>query len=74
MILVTGVSGNVGTALLTRLYADGVAARAAYRDPRTTAQVIESGGQAVTLDLAVPDTLGPARHSTASRPYSFSAR
>ncbi|MFJ9821543.1 SDR family oxidoreductase [Streptomyces sp. NPDC101151] len=60
MILVTGASGNVGTALLARLYADGVAAKAAYRDPRTTAQVIKSGGLAVTLDLARPDTLGPA--------------
>lgn len=60
MILVTGASGNVGTALLTRLRADGVAARAAYRDPRATAEVIRSGGRAVTLDLAVPDTIGPA--------------
>ncbi|MFD8388096.1 SDR family oxidoreductase [Streptomyces sp. NPDC059680] len=60
MILVTGASGNVGSALLARLAADGVPARAAYRDPRTTAQVIESGGHAVTLDLAVPDTLAPA--------------
>ncbi|MFD8543213.1 SDR family oxidoreductase [Streptomyces sp. NPDC059649] len=60
MILVTGASGNVGTALLARLSADGVAARAAYRDPRATARVIKSGGQAVTLDLAKPDTLGPA--------------
>ncbi|WP_037806897.1 SDR family oxidoreductase [Streptomyces sp. NRRL S-1448] len=60
MILLTGASGNVGTALLARLSADGVAVRAAYRDPHTTAQVIKSGGQAVTLDLAEPDTLGPA--------------
>ncbi|MEE4419048.1 SDR family oxidoreductase [Streptomyces bugieae] len=60
MILVTGASGNVGTALLARLSADGVAVRAAYRDPDTTARVIASGGEAVTLDLAEPDTLGPA--------------
>ncbi|MFG2291028.1 SDR family oxidoreductase [Streptomyces sp. NPDC048595] len=60
MILVTGASGNVGTALLARLHADGVAARAAYRDPRTTAQVIEAGGAAVTLDLAMPETIRPA--------------
>ncbi|GGU92914.1 NAD(P)-dependent oxidoreductase [Streptomyces filipinensis] len=60
MILVTGASGNVGTALLARLRSDGVAARAAYRDPRTTAQVIKAGGQAVTLDLDMPDTIGPA--------------
>ena len=62
MILVTGASGNVGTALLTRLHAAGVAARAAYRDPRTTAQVIRAGGEAVTLDLSKPDTIGPALH------------
>ncbi|MEU9118875.1 SDR family oxidoreductase [Streptomyces sp. NPDC048506] len=60
MILVTGASGNVGTALLTRLHADGVAVRAAYRDPNATARAITSGAQAVTLDLAIPDTLGPA--------------
>ncbi|MFE0024277.1 SDR family oxidoreductase [Amycolatopsis sp. NPDC059021] len=60
MILVTGASGNVGTALLTRLKADGVTTRAAYRDPRKTAAAIRSGQDAVTLDLAVPATLGPA--------------
>ncbi|MGW1049205.1 SDR family oxidoreductase [Streptomyces sp. NPDC002521] len=60
MILVTGASGNVGKALLESLQACGAATRAAYRDPRTTDRVIESGGRAVTLDLAVPDTLGPA--------------
>ncbi|MEV6055997.1 NAD(P)H-binding protein [Streptomyces sp. NPDC052107] len=60
MILVTGASGNVGSAVLGRLAAEGVPARAAYRDPRTTAQVVEPGGHAVTLDLAVPDTLAPA--------------
>ncbi|MFF3915985.1 SDR family oxidoreductase [Streptomyces sp. NPDC001852] len=60
MILVTGASGNVGSALLARLAADGVPARAAYRDPRRTARVIESGGHAVTLDLAVPDSIAPA--------------
>ena len=60
MILVTGASGNVGTALLTRLHSDGLTARAAYRDPHTTAQVIKAGGRAVTLDLAMPDTICPA--------------
>lgn len=48
------------SALLTRLHANGVAARAAYRDPHTTAQVITSGGQAVTIDLTMPDTIGAA--------------
>lgn len=60
MILVTGASGNVGTALLARLHADGVAARAAYRDPNRTAKAIESGRRAVTLELAAPETLAPA--------------
>ncbi|HEY4020634.1 MAG TPA: NAD(P)H-binding protein [Pseudonocardiaceae bacterium] len=57
MILVTGASGNVGTALLARLHADGVPTRAAYRDPRKTS---ESGQSAVTLDLGEPETLTPA--------------
>ncbi|MEU9475540.1 NAD(P)H-binding protein [Streptomyces sp. NPDC048191] len=60
MILVTGASGSVGSALLECLRAAGTATRAAYRDPRATARAIEAGGHAVTLDLAVPDTLGPA--------------
>ncbi|GAA3431787.1 SDR family oxidoreductase [Kutzneria kofuensis] len=60
MILVTGASGNVGSALLGCLRAEGVATRAAYRDPGMTARAIESGRSAVTLDLAEPRTLGPA--------------
>lgn len=54
MILVTGASGNVGTALLAELRAEGVPVRAAYRDPRKVTE------DAVLLDFAVPDTLGPA--------------
>ncbi|TVT55847.1 SDR family oxidoreductase [Amycolatopsis rhizosphaerae] len=60
MILVTGASGNVGSALLTHLRAEGVATRAAYRDPGKTAEANESGWQAVTLDLGQPETLAPA--------------
>ncbi|MGN5377420.1 NAD(P)H-binding protein [Streptomyces lasalocidi] len=37
-----------------------MAARAAYRDPQTAAQVVTSGGRAVTLDLAAPERIGPA--------------
>jgi uncharacterized protein YbjT (DUF2867 family) len=55
-ILVTGASGTVGTALLAHLRTGAVPVRAAYRDPRRAAQ--ETG--AVTLDLGVPETLGPA--------------
>ncbi|GAB3564624.1 SDR family oxidoreductase [Amycolatopsis endophytica] len=57
-ILVTGASGNVGTALLAHLRAVGTPVRAAYRDPRRTARE----NDAVTLDLGVPETLGPALH------------
>lgn len=57
MILVTGASGNVGSALVALLGADAVAA---YRDPAKTARALESGQPAVTLDLAKPETLPPA--------------
>ncbi|GHF68564.1 uncharacterized protein YbjT (DUF2867 family) [Amycolatopsis bartoniae] len=57
MILVTGASGNVGRALVELLPGD---VRAAYRDPLKTARAAESGRQAVTLDLDVPETLAPA--------------
>ncbi|WIX76565.1 SDR family oxidoreductase [Amycolatopsis carbonis] len=57
MILATGASGNVGSALIARLGADAVAA---YRDPAKTARALESGQPAVTLDLAKPETLPPA--------------
>ncbi|MEV4603832.1 hypothetical protein AB0K15_41460 [Amycolatopsis sp. NPDC049253] len=57
MILVIGASGNVGSALITLLGADAVAA---YRDPARTTRALESGQPAVTLDLARPETLPPA--------------
>lgn len=60
MILVTGASGNVGSALVAELRAEGVPFRAAYRDPSRTARSIESGTPAVTLDFDVPETLAPA--------------
>ena len=48
MILVTGASGNVGSALLSELRTLGVPARAAYRDPE------RAGPGDVTLDFADP--------------------
>jgi len=48
MILVTGASGNVGSALLTELRTLGVPARAAYRDAK------RAGPGSVTLDFADP--------------------
>lgn len=48
MILVTGASGNVGSALLAELHTLGVPARAAYRDPA------KAGEGAAILDFADP--------------------
>ncbi|MCR6481844.1 NAD(P)H-binding protein [Amycolatopsis sp. OK19-0408] len=48
MILVTGASGTVGSALLAELRALGAPARPAYRDPA------RAGDGAVVLDLADP--------------------
>ncbi|WP_326835481.1 NAD(P)H-binding protein [Amycolatopsis rhabdoformis] len=56
MILVTGASGNVGSALIGLL---GTDALAAYRDPDKTARAIAAGQPAVTLDLGKPETLPP---------------
>jgi uncharacterized protein YbjT (DUF2867 family) len=60
MILVTGASGNVGSALLAHLRTEGATTRAAYRDPARTAEAIKLGQPAVTLDLAEPRTVVPA--------------
>jgi uncharacterized protein YbjT (DUF2867 family) len=51
MILVTGASGNVGTALLRHLRAIGAPVRAGSRRP---------AADGVLLDLDRPETLGPA--------------
>jgi uncharacterized protein YbjT (DUF2867 family) len=54
MILVTGASGNVGSALLAELRALGVPARPAYRDPA------KAGDGAAILDLADPAAIRAA--------------
>jgi uncharacterized protein YbjT (DUF2867 family) len=60
VILITGSSGNVGSALLGELRAGGHPARAAYRSPDRTAGESGAGREAVTLDLSRPRTLPPA--------------
>lgn len=62
MILVTGASGNVGSALLGELRDQGQAVRAAYHSPDRTAQALAAGQDAVRVDLSEPGTLAPALH------------
>lgn len=58
MILVTGASGRVGRALVTRLAAQGLPVRALARRACTMAWPV--GVQPVDADLSRPDTLRPA--------------
>jgi uncharacterized protein YbjT (DUF2867 family) len=60
MILVTGASGNVGSPLLAELASAGLPARAAFHSVETAARAKSAGQDAVTIDLAKPDTLRPA--------------
>jgi uncharacterized protein YbjT (DUF2867 family) len=63
VILVTGASGNVGSALLGELRAAGHDVRAVYRSPDKTARDVRVGHAAVTADLSRPDTLPAALDS-----------
>ncbi|WP_328904099.1 NAD(P)H-binding protein [Streptomyces sp. NBC_00441] len=59
MILVTGATGNIGSALLGELYAQGAGPlRALTRDVSRAA--FPTGVEAVEGDLAVPESLEPA--------------
>ncbi|MGH8238088.1 MAG: SDR family oxidoreductase, partial [Steroidobacteraceae bacterium] len=60
MILVTGASGTVGTALVAVLKAGGHRFRAAYHAADKAAAAAQDGYDAVTIDLTKPDTLPPA--------------
>jgi uncharacterized protein YbjT (DUF2867 family) len=60
LILVTGASGNVGSALLGELRDAGHAVRGAYHSQQLAALAAEAGLNAVTIDLSEPDTLPPA--------------
>lgn len=57
MIVVTGASGNVGSALLAELRDGGHSVRGAYHSEQHAALAAEAGLDAVTADLLVPDTL-----------------
>lgn len=57
-IVVTGATGNVGSAVVHRLLARGAAVRAAVRDPDRVR--LESEATAVALDFFRPETFGPA--------------
>lgn len=58
MILITGATGTIGSALLTHLVADGVAVRATTRDPANT--TFPAGVEAVHVDYRDPSTFAPA--------------
>jgi len=60
VIVVTGASGNVGSALVAELRAAGHDVRAAYRSPERTAAALRAGTDAVTIDMSRPGTLPPA--------------
>jgi uncharacterized protein YbjT (DUF2867 family) len=60
MILVTGASGNVGTALVARLRSSGHEFRAAYHSASTAQKATDAGIDAVTIEMSDPDTLVPA--------------
>lgn len=60
VILVTGASGGIGSALLTELTAAGHEPVALHRDPDATAAASANGRRAVTADLADPSSLPAA--------------
>lgn len=60
MILVTGASGTVGSALLATLHAVGQPVRAAYHAQSDVERAVAAGRDAVRIDLGVPATLPAA--------------
>src|SRR3954453_6345958 len=61
MLLLTGASGTVGTALLRRLVADGPPVRCPVRDPR------ELGAERVRVQIALGDLVDPPSFRNAMR-------
>ncbi|MGK3982674.1 SDR family oxidoreductase [Sorangium sp. So ce136] len=60
MILVTGAGGTVGSALLEELKSSGHRPRVAHRSRDKAERARAAGDDAVMLDFARPETLGPA--------------
>lgn len=60
MILVTGASGTVGTALIEELKTGGHRCRAAYHSAHKAEKASAEGHDAVSLDFSEPKTLQPA--------------
>ncbi|MEV0334756.1 NAD(P)H-binding protein [Nocardia sp. NPDC050717] len=58
MILITGATGTIGSAIVTQLLADGVAVRAATRDPARAS--FPAGVDIVHVDYRDPATFAPA--------------
>ena len=61
LVLVTGATGTVGTAVLAHLKGKpGIKLRALVRNPDKAATLVEEGYEAVLGDLEEPDTLPQA--------------
>lgn len=58
MILITGATGTIGSDIVRQLVAEGVAVRAATRDPKQAE--FPSGVEVVRVDYRDPTTFGPA--------------
>ncbi|MGH2822008.1 MAG: SDR family oxidoreductase [Thermoleophilaceae bacterium] len=59
-IAVAGATGTVGSLLVKRLVAEGQAVRALVRDSDRARQILDSGVELESCDLADPQTLRPA--------------
>lgn len=60
LTLVVGATGNLGTAVVRLLRAEGYPVRAMTRDPARASHLTELGAQVLTADLTRRDSLPPA--------------
>ncbi len=60
LTLVVGATGNLGTAVVRLLRAEGYPVRAMTRDPARASHLTELGAQVLTADLTRPESLPPA--------------